>query len=49
MNAVGMEWPRLGNRGYDECIGYGMGHAWVTEDMMNAVGTAWATPGIRRI
>ena len=49
MNAVGMKWPRLGNRGYDECSGYGMGHAWVTKYMMNAVGMEWVTPGLPRI
>ena len=40
MNAVGTEWvtpglwngSRLGYRSDDECSGYGMGHAWVTED-----------------
>ena len=26
-------WPRLGYRGYDKCSGYGMSHAWVTEEM----------------
>ena len=25
-----------------------MGHAWVTKDMMNAVGREWATPRYRR-
>ena len=48
-----MQWvrngSRLGIRGYDECSGYGMGHAWVTNDMRNAVGTEWATPGLWRI
>ena len=34
MNAVGTEWvtpglPRMSH----ECSGYGMGHAWVTEDV----------------
>ena len=38
MNAVGMEYvtpwlPRM----IDECSGYGMGHAWVTEDESNPV------------
>ena len=45
-----MQWvqngPRLDYPGYDECSGYGMGHAWVTENMMNAVGTEWVTPGL---
>ena len=48
-----MQWVRngscLGYRGYDECIGYGMGHAWVTKDMMNAEGKEWVTPGLLRI
>ena len=48
-----MQWvqngPRLGYRGYDECSGYGKDHAWVTEDMMSAVGKEWVTPGLPRI
>ena len=57
MNAVGREWimpglpmmqwvlngSRLGYRGYS---GYGMGHAWVTED---TVGMEWVTPGLQRM
>ena len=48
-----MQWvrngPRLGYGGYDKCSGYRMGLAWVTEDMINAVGTEWVTPGYQRI
>ena len=37
MNAVGTDWvtpglPRMSH----ECSGYGMGHAWVTEDVIQA-------------
>ena len=48
-----MQWvlygPRLDYKRYDECSGYGMGHAVVTENMMNAVGMVWATSGLPRI
>ena len=46
-----MQWVRNGSRlgygGYDKCSGYmyEMGHAWVTEDMINAVGTEWPRLG----
>ena len=36
---------RLGYWGYDECSGYGKGQAWVTEDMINAVGMEWPRLG----
>ena len=42
-----MQWVRNGSRlGYQECSGYGMGHAWVAED---AAGTVRFTPGLTRM
>ena len=43
MNAVGTEWPHMCYQGYDECSGYGMGHAWVTEEMSEEKCTQYDT------
>ena len=41
----------LGYRGgSDECSGYGMDQAWVTEDgLMNELGTKWIKSGLQRM